>query len=347
MKYRFSFIRIRFFTMGLSLVLLIAMYALIVAQGGFNLGIDFKPGLSFTLQIDPAKHAGIEDVRKAVAGLKDAQLQATGDEAASQFVLRIRSDAQNQNFRAAKAAEVTKALDGRFGVGATKILANNVVGAKFSQTLTQQTILLVSLALLLILFYIWIRFRLGYAMGAVVSTLQVALLMLGFIGITQMEFTSTTIAALLTIIGYCLNDTVVVFDRIRENEKTMAEKPLAFIIDTSIWQTLSRTIVTSFTVFIAVLSIAIFTSGEIKNFAIAFIVGVVVGTYSSIFIAAPILLQWRAGEVRRRLRRDAAGKGLVAGQIATDQATVSTTIEVDADAVAEEIRRTKKDKKKY
>ena len=200
--------------------------------------------------------------------------------------------------------------------------------------------------------FIWIRFRLGFATAAVISTVHNVLFMVGFIGMIRMEVTSATEAAVLTIVGYCLNDTIVVFDRIRENEKVMADHKIAFIYDSSITQTLSRTIVTAFTVLLAVSAIYFFTLGEIKDFAAIMLVGVVVGTYSSIFIASPVLLDWRTRETRRKKIRDARIGGkpmdIVRDNVDSDDATISSgSGEVDADALAEELRRTRTEKKKF
>jgi preprotein translocase subunit SecF len=210
----------------------------------------------------------------------------------------------------------------------------------------------VGLSLVLIGIYIWIRFRFGFAVGAVVSTLHNVLFLIGFIGVTRMEFTSTTIAGILTIVGYCLNDTIVVFDRIRENEKTMADQKLGFVYDTSISQILSRSIVVAFAVLLATVSILAFTSGEIKDFALVLTVGVVVGTYSSIFIASPVLLDYRSAEIKRRKKKEAklGGKPQEVVEHAADgeqSAAIGKAGEVDADALAEDLRRERQEKKKF
>jgi len=324
------------------------MFAGTWLRGGFNLGVDFQPGVSVTVQIaaDKAK-ADIEQVRKALAGQESLQVQVSGDPAVQQFILRVRQFKEATNYAAEISRELNTKLDAAFGAGATTILGSNSVGPRFSQSLTQQAFLLVSIALVLISIYIVIRFRLGYAIGAMVATIHDTVFMIAFIGVTQMEITSATIAAILTIIGYSLNDTIVVFDRIRENEKTMAEHKLSYIIDRSVTDTLSRTIMTSFTTLIAVVAIAIFTTGEIKDFAMALIVGIVVGTYSSIFIASPVLLEWRAGESRRRRGRAAIGSVAGAEKLSSDEETPNDPTEVDADAIADQLRKQRQDRKKF
>src|SRR5690606_6134332 len=145
-------------------------------------------------------------------------------------------------------------------------------------------------AVLAVLIYLWFRFEWQFAVGAVIATLHDLVLTIGFFSITQLEFNMTSIAAILTIVGYSLNDTVVVYDRIREMLRKYKRLSLPDIIDIAINSTLSRTIMTATTTFLALLALAIFGGAVIQSFSLAMIFGVVMGTYSSIFIAAPILI---------------------------------------------------------
>ncbi|MDD5972444.1 MAG: protein translocase subunit SecF, partial [Spirochaetales bacterium] len=169
-------------------------------------------------------------------------------------------------------------------------LQSDFVGPKFSSTLFTSSIKAVAIAVGLILIYIWVRFRFSYAISSIIALLHDVLMMFAFILILRLEVSSTTIAAVLTIIGYSLNNTIVIFDRIRENVLTLKGEDVNDIILLSIKESLSRTIITSLTTLFAVIPLAIFTSGAIKGFAINLVWGVLVGTYSSNCIA-PVLLR--------------------------------------------------------
>jgi preprotein translocase subunit SecF len=178
------------------------------------------------------------------------------------------------------------------------------VGPRFSQALGRQALALTLFALLLILAYLWFRFRLGYALSSIAALVHDVLVILGVIGTLQLEVSTATIAAVLTIIGYSLNDTIVIFDRIRENEVLLKDTSFRSTINTSISQSLSRTLITSITTLLAVIAIFVFSTGQIQLFALKLIIGVVVGTYSSIFVASPVLLGWQSAATQRRRRRE-------------------------------------------
>ena len=187
--------------------------------------------------------------------------------------------------------EVTRALDQKLGASAVKqILSSDSVGAKAGKELRDDGIKSLLAAILFILIYIAVRFDFRYGPGTVVALLHDAFLVMGAFAITYKEFSLTTVAAILTVIGYSMNDTIVVFDRIRENVARYRDKKLERVVNSSINETLSRTILTSATVFFVTLAMNIWGTGTIREFAFAMNVGVIVGTYSSIFIAAPILI---------------------------------------------------------
>ncbi len=187
--------------------------------------------------------------------------------------------------------EVTRALDGKLGTGAVKsILSSDSVGAKAGEELRVGGAKSLAFAIIFILIYIAIRFDFRYGPGTVVALLHDAFLVMGAFAVTYKEFSLTTVAAILTVIGYSMNDTIVVFDRIRENVARYRDKKLDRVVNQSINETLSRTILTSATVFFVTLAMNIWGTGTIREFAFAMNVGVIVGTYSSIFIAAPILI---------------------------------------------------------
>ena len=188
-------------------------------------------------------------------------------------------------------AKVQDTLDAKLGQGSVKqILSSDSVGAKAGQELRIAGIQSLLFAILVILVYIAVRFDFRYGPGTVVALLHDALLVMGAFAITYTSFSLTTVAAILTVIGYSMNDTIVVFDRIRENATRLRDKRFDRIVNSSINETLSRTILTSLTVFLVTLVMNILGTGTVREFAFAMNVGVIVGTYSSIFIAAPILI---------------------------------------------------------
>lgn len=350
-----GFTKARAVTYTVSLVLLVAMFVVTFVRGGFNLGIDFQPGVSIQARIDTGKPATIEDVKAALSSLPSVQVQALGAPAEQQYTIRVHAYKEDQEYATQITRQIKQLLGDKLGisnvlVGSEDKLATTIVGPRFAQSLVNQAFLLVGLALVIILIYIWVRFRIGYAFAAIIATVHVLVFMVGFIGLFQIEVSSAIIAAVLTVIGYSLNDTVVVFDRIRDNEKIMADQKLGFTFDSAITQTLSRTIVTSLTVFIAVLAIFLFTKGEIHDFATAFMVGVIVSTYSSIFIASPILLDIRNGQNRRKRIKEAKAVGTPRAAIQealdAEQPVSVNAAEIDADAVARQIRRERQDKGK-
>jgi preprotein translocase subunit SecF len=302
------FTKIRFFMIVLSVLLIGGGVAATLLQGGFNLGVDFQAGLSLRVGIDNPD-ADIEGVRQAVSQIEGAQVQTVGGEEDSQFIVRVRDAGEIDEFSSVMSDRVLGALGAEFGSDTITELANNYVGPRFSEDLTRNTVLLTSLALVLILVYIWFRFRLGYALASIAALVHDVAFMVVFIGTFQIEVSTATIAAILTIIGYSLNDTIVIFDRIRENERLLRESGFETIINASITQSLSRTLITSLTTLLAVTAIYIFATGSVQLFALNLIVGVIIGTYSSVFIASPTLLGFRRATRKRRTKQEAERRG--------------------------------------
>ena len=293
----------------ISVLLIAAGIAGTVLRGGFNLGIDFQAGLSQRVAIDPAQLVvDIGQVRSALADVADssAEVQAVGAAEEQNFTVRVRDNGTIDDFEEQIGAQIIDELGEAFGPSAVSSLERSYIGPRFSADLTNQAVMLVILALSLVLVYLWFRFRLAYAASAVIALVHDIVFMIGFIGTFQIEVTSATIAAVLTIVGYSLNDTIVIFDRIRENEAVMGESKLPVIIDGSITQSMSRTLMTSATTLVAVGAIFFFTTGQIKDFALSLIVGIVVGTYSSIYIAGPSFLGISNALKAREKRREAA-----------------------------------------
>lgn len=303
-----QFTRVRFVMIIISVLVIGGGLAATILQGGFNLGVDFQAGLSLRVEID-APDADIESVRNAVSEIDGTQVQTVGDEEEQQFIVRVRDAGEIDSFSTVMSERVLSALGAQFGSGSVTELENTFVGPRFSEELTRNTILLTTLALGLILVYIWFRFQLGYAAASIAALIHDVAFMLVFIGTFQVEVSTATIAAILTIIGYSLNDTIVIFDRIRENERLMRESGFETIINASITQSLSRTLITSVTTLLAVAAIYVFATGGVQTFALNLIVGVIVGTYSSVFIASPALLGWRRASRKRRTKADAERRG--------------------------------------
>ena len=251
---------------------------------------------------DPNNYLQIQQIRDALGSLDNPQVQVVGTAFHQEYLVRVEDPTGDKKDQLE--TDIRRLLEESFGDGSVVIKSSEYVGPRFSQTLAQQSFSLTLMALVLILIYIWFRFQFGYAISAIVALTHDVLVMLGFIGATQLEVSTTTIAAVLTIIGYSLNDTIVIFDRIRENEGLLQGRDIEDIINTSITQSLSRTLITSLTTLLAVTALYTFGTGAIKDFALNLIVGIIVGTYSSVFVASPMLLGWRRSrEKRQRIKR--------------------------------------------
>lgn len=275
---------------------------------GLNFGIDFRGGV--TIEIRPAdgevfQESDLTAVRGAVNALnlgnvvaKEIGGVAGGPDGIAVIVEQQTVDA-DEGEDAVRAAELRQtqvkdqikaALITTLGEGIS-FQREDVVGPTVSGELINKGITAMVVAIGLMLLYIWFRFEWQFSLGAILALVHDVILTIGIFCITQLDFTLSIIAALLTIIGYSMNDTVVVYDRIRENLRKFKKKPLAEVIDLSINQTLARTLMTSVTTLLALLSLFIFGGEVLRGFSFALIWGVLIGTYSSIFIASPVLLR--------------------------------------------------------
>jgi preprotein translocase subunit SecF len=283
-----------------------------IVQGGFNLGLDFQAGISQQLRINPrAAEAPIDQVRAALQEIDGIQIQVAGAPETQEYIIKVKQQRSedSKTFQDDITRQISGALNTAFGASAVEYLQSEYVGPRFSSDLASQAGLLTSIALLLIMLYCWFRFKLGYAVAAITATIHDTLFMIGLIGAFQLEVSTATVAAILTIIGYSLNDTIVIFDRIRENAVLLRENSFPSIINTSTTQSLSRTINTSVTTLLAIFALYIFGSGDVQQFALNMIIGVVVGTYSSLFIACPVLVGWRNAAERKKRRLDTGRTG--------------------------------------
>lgn len=254
--------------------------------------------------LDPAAAgtASIAAVRAALASLERFSLQAIGAPAEQRYIVRsdlLAAAAGGAGDQQATEARILSLLTAAFGADQVTIQQTDFVGPSLSRLLGEQAVWLVVVAFALIFVYILFRFRAAFAVGALLALVHDIAIMLGVLGTLQLEISTATIAAVLTIVGYSLNDTIVIFDRIRENETLMRDADFATVINTSITQSLARTLITSLTTLLAVLAIYLFATSSIKTFALSLMIGVVVGTYSSMFVAAPTVLLWRLVRSRR------------------------------------------------
>ena len=275
------------------------------AQGNPQLGSE--PFLVHYL--DPeSEEISIATVREAMSSLSQSiAVQSVGHPKDRHFMIRL-EDKQTEE-EGVPTERITNILEGYFGEGEVVVLRSDYVGSRFSKNLTDQAGLLIGLTLLLILGYASIRFKLQFAVGAVVGIIHDSLVMVAFVIWTGMEFNTTTIAALLTILGYSINNTIVVFDRIRENRRIYPDDIFVNVLNRSLSETLSRTIITTVTTMLAVLSLIIFTTGSMRDFALALQVGMISGVYTTTFIASGIVNFWEIKKVKREKQKLALAAG--------------------------------------
>lgn len=278
-------------------------------HGGPLLSIDFEGGL--LLQIRFEKPVNISQVRDIMVetGHPSAEIQMFGAE--TEVLIRIKGTEGTTETVEGKnplVQEIMSTFAEKLPDNKSLIDRQEQVGPKVGEELKGQALLAILYSLLGIILYIWWRFEFKFGIAAVIALFHDVLITVGIFSLINKEISLTIIAALLTIVGYSLNDTIVVFDRIRENSRTLRRKPYSEILNTSINQTLSRTVLTSGTTMLVVLSLAIFGGAVIRDFAIALLIGVVVGTYSSVFVAAPVLVEWQAYQEQQQKVRARTGK---------------------------------------
>ncbi len=240
-----------------------------------------------------AAPVSIEDVRESLSPLGTVSVQVLGAPSERRFMIRMQDSDAGESV---PAAAVIQALANspaiQAGADGIAVTSSNYVGSRFSEALSHQAGILMALTLVIILFYASFRFKPQYAIGAVLAIAHDALIMVAFIAWTRMEFNTTTIAAILTILGYSINDTIVIFDRIRETRRLYPEESFVETLNRSLSETLGRTIITTVTTMLAVVSLFIFTTGSMKDFALALLIGMTSGVYSTIFIACGFVKFW-------------------------------------------------------
>jgi len=285
----FDFLGKRKISLSVSSLLIVLGFAGYFLMGGFKYGIDFSGGTLVQVQINESHD--ISDVRAVLedGNVGPFSLQSFGEEGASEYLI-ILQEAQSQTGDGEKTsagARVNKVLKEHFPSLAIRRVES--VGPKVGEELKTAATIAVLASLAAIMLYIWLRFQWRYSIGALIALFHDVLLVLAVFALTQKEISLPVVAAVLTVAGYSINDTIVIFDRIRESLRRYQKRDLLDSFNLSLNQTLSRTVLTSATTLFVVLSLYIFGGEIINNFAFALLLGVIVGTYSSVFVAAPMV----------------------------------------------------------
>ncbi len=285
----------KWYFLGFSLIFSIAGIVSMLFWHHVPVGIDFKGGTQVRVSFDTQPNE--DHLRRVLeqSGIRDASLQRLGGGNGNEELITLpqSSDARSDNAR----QQVISAFSANYHDTGYKILDAYTVGPTAGKQLTRQAGWAVLWSLLGMLVYLWFRFEFIYGAAAVIAVFHDTLITIGFFSLTNQEITLTVIAAILTLVGYSMNDTIVVFDRVRENLQLMRRSTLSEVVNKSINQTLSRTILTSGLTFLTVLSLYIFGGEVLHGFSFALVIGILIGTYSSIAVAAPMLVayqDWRA-----------------------------------------------------
>ena len=282
---KIDFLKSRIITFIFSSILVVLSLGTFFVSG-LNFGIDFKGGTLIEIETEnEIEIAGLRDNLNSL-NLGDVQVQEFGSK--NNLLIRVEQQSGGDQIQQ-NVVEIVKTSLNSYLSSEVNFRRTEVVGPKVSGELIQSGAIAILAAVFAMLIYIWFRFEWQFSLGAVVALIHDVILTIGVFSITQLEFNLPIIAAILTIVGYSMNDTVVVYDRVRENLRKHRSKNIIDLLNLSINETLSRTIVTSVTTLLALLSLFIFGGEVIKGFTFAMIWGVVVGTYSSIFVAAPLL----------------------------------------------------------
>jgi len=281
----YNFLKFKNVFMSVSLVLFVISIILFFTKG-LNLGVDFKGGTVIEMKFEQTNNS--EDIRKSLLkiNLGDVKVKEFGSN--KDFLATIEQKGKNNDFVGSIKNHLEKDLNKKVDFRRVE-----VVGSKISNELTRDGIYSVVLALILMLVYIWFRFEWQFSLGSIVALVHDVIITIGAFSLIGYEFNLSIVAAILTIVGYSMNDTVIIYDRIREFLKKDDKKELSELINDSINSTLSRTLKTSGTTLLALISIYFFGGEILKGFSFALIWGILIGTYSSIFVASPILIYFK------------------------------------------------------
>jgi preprotein translocase subunit SecF len=290
----FDFLRWRWHAIGLSLLVILAGVA-VIATRGLQLGIEFSGGTSLIAEF--RQPVSIDAVRQTLAANYPDGGQATintyGDASRNQIMVRVPQVGQESGSALSTTAQQVEAALRKGNLGDFSIAGTEVVGPAVGEELTEKGFYAFILSLLAILAYIAFRFQFSFALGAVVATLHDVLVTVAFLAFFGYDITLNVIAAILTVTGYSTNDTIVIFDRVRENMRFTRGKSLYDTINIALNQTLSRTVITAGTAFLSALALFLFGGDVLRGFAFAMLIGIVTGTYSSVFVAAAIVMFWQ------------------------------------------------------
>lgn len=296
----YDFLSKRKFAAIISAILILIGLFSIIFHNGLRLGIDFQGGTLLQLQFDNPVQIG--DIRSALEGhgFANAEIQRFGAE--DEVIIRVQ---QTSGGGTETSDQIQTALSDALQDNPFQVRRTEEVGPQIGSELRGKAVLAILSAMLGMVIYITLRFELKFAVAAIIAIVHDVLVTLGVFSVLNLEINLPIIAAFLTIVGYSLNDTIVIFDRVRENLKSLRREAYNKLINLSINQTLSRTIVTSLTTFLVVFVLWMWGGEVIRNFAFALVIGVVTGTYSTIYIASPVVVEWESrskstGRLQRR-----------------------------------------------
>ena len=300
----FNFIKWRWHTIALSLVVIIGGVVMMVVRGGLPLGIDFSGGTLVILKFEQPTSEDL--VREALVSVEgDKVVQQYGDPAANEFMVRLPQSGPEEGASLEQGAQAVVAALESGGVGSFEVIGQELVGPIIGQELQQRGINAFVFAMVGILIYVGLRFRFSFAVGAIVAVAHDILVTVSLLMFFGYELSLNVVAAMLTITGYSVNDSIVVFDRVRENLRLMRRDKFDNLVNKSINQTLARTLITSGTTAFAVLALYVFGGEVLRGFAFTMFVGVFSGTYSTIFIAAAIAIMISERKATKRARQGA------------------------------------------
>jgi preprotein translocase SecF subunit len=291
-----KFIQNRKWAYLISSIVIIAGLVSLVTKGGPSFSIDFTGGVSLELNLAPVNQGTppihIDQIRKVLkeTGVLDAEIQKIGDPDAAYFLIKAKK-------RDPKEMQIVEILKKAFPEYTNKpeqqlIRLQEEVGPKVGAELKVQAIKAVLISFLLMIIYIWFRFELTFGIAAVLALIHDILITVGIFSLLDKEISVTIIAALLTIVGFSINDTIVIYDRIREDMKIYRKDTMDVVFNNAINRTLSRTVITSGTVILCIISLLLFGGSVIRDFAWAMLIGVVSGTYSSVLVASPLVVDY-------------------------------------------------------
>jgi preprotein translocase subunit SecF len=298
---KYDFIKPWRYAVGITIAFIVAGLGFLAIHGGLNRSIEFTGGT--LLQLEFAQPPNVGDIRATVdgAGFAGAEIQQFGSN--REFTVRAAGHVRAANAVENTASEIKSALERRYGARNVRIVREETVGPRVGDELSRNAVIAILISLGITAVYLAIRFEWRFGVAAVVATAHDLLSTVAFLAIMRLEVSLTVVAALLTVIGYSLNDTIIIFDRVRENLRKARNEPLYAVLNRSINETLPRSILTHATVAAATLSLLLFAGEVIRPFSWIMLFGIVTGTFSSIYVAGPILL-W----IERRWPRPRAGQ---------------------------------------